>query len=292
MICGFLVIDKPAGLSSHGCVSKVRKAYGLKKVGHGGTLDPAVTGVLPMALGPATRLLSYLPGDKTYRASIQLGVATSTDDLDGATLKRHPIPSHLLAADLEAALTPFRGVISQRPPAVSAVHVQGKRAYALARAGEIVELPPRTVTFHRIDLLAWDPSRGRVDLEICCTAGTYIRSLARDLGDALGCGAAMARLRRTVALGFDLSQSIGLEDLLPPLPSLLDPLLVLPHLPQHRIASEDLKGWCCGRAQQPHEPMACGQEVLVVAPDGKLAGLATVEATGQLQPRMVFDTSG
>lgn len=290
MICGFLVLDKPAGLTSHGCVARARKAYGLQKVGHGGTLDPGVTGVLPLALGPATRLLPYLPGDKTYRATIQLGVVTTTDDLEGVILQSSPVPSHLGEEDLEMALTPFRGSIAQRPPTVSAVHVGGRRAHALARAGETVDLPPRLITFHRIDLLGWNATQGLLNLEICCSAGTYIRSLARDLGESLGCGAALASLRRTKALGFELHQSVRLEDLTPPLPPLHNPLQVLTHLPHHHLAPGDLSGWGCGRVQQTPIPLPIGQDVLVVAPDGKLAGLARVESIGHLQPRMVFPT--
>ena len=292
MICGFLALDKPAGLTSHGCVSHVRRAYRLKRVGHGGTLDPAVTGVLPIALGAATRLLPYLPGDKGYRGTIQLGVRTTTDDLQGAVLSRQPPPSGLCPIDLEAALQPFRGSIAQRPPAFSAVHVQGQRAYALAREGQAVVLPPRTVTVHRLDLLSWDPHMGLLELEIHCSAGTYIRSLARDLGEALGCGGALATLRRTVALGFALSQCVALEELIDPPPPLLDPLAVLAHLPLHHLSAADLEGWRCGRAQLALEPWPPGATVRMADPDGKLAGLAEMGDTGELRPRLVFDARG
>jgi len=292
VICGFLVLDKPAGPSSHSCVAQVRRAYGLKRVGHGGTLDPAVTGVLPIALGPATRLLPYLPGEKGYRATIQLGIRTSTDDLQGAVLSRQSPPGTLLLSELEAALEPFRGAIQQRPPAFSAVHVQGQRAYALAREGQAVVLAPRPVTLHQLDLLSWDRDSGRLELEILCSAGTYIRSLARDLGDVLGCGAALANLRRTFALGFGLSHCVRLEDLSPPLPAPLDPLAVLSHLPQQRLTPADLAGWRCGRAQLSAENWPAGTVVLMVDPDGKLAGLAEMEASSGLRPRLVIDARG
>ncbi len=242
------MIDKPAGPTSHGCVAAVRRAYGLKRVGHGGTLDPAVTGVLPIALGPATRLLPYLRGDKLYRAVVQLGVRTSSDDLEGDVLERRSPPALDLAA-LEEALAGFRGEILQRPPAVSAVHVGGERAYARARRGEVVELPPRPVTIHSLQLLGWDSAEARVELEVRCSAGTYIRSLARDLGDHLGCGAALARLRRTETLGFDLSTAVDLERLASgPRPPLLDPLLALGHLERRQLLAEELPSWRCGRA--------------------------------------------
>ncbi len=245
---GFLVIDKPAGPTSHGCVAAVRRAYGLKRVGHGGTLDPAVTGVLPIALGPATRLLPYLRGDKLYRAVVQLGVRTSSDDLEGDLLERRS-PPVLDNGALEEALAGFRGEILQRPPAVSAVHVGGERAYARARRGELVELPPRPVTIHSLQLLGWDPAEARLELEVRCSAGTYIRSLARDLGEQLGCGAALARLRRTETLGFDLSTAVNLEQLASgPLPPLLDPLLALSHLERRQLLAEELPSWRCGRA--------------------------------------------
>jgi len=291
------VLDKPAGPTSHACVARVRRAYGLKRVGHGGTLDPAVTGVLPIALGPATRLLPYLPGDKVYRAVVQLGVRTTTDDLEGDCLERSDPPRFLTRQDLEQALDPFRGVIEQRPPAFSAVHVKGQRAYALARAGEALILPAREVTIHRLTLLNWEPDRGLLELEIACSSGTYIRSLARDLGHNLGCGGALAQLRRTEALGFSLSQSFPLEALArdgdsPPLPPLLDPLQVLAHLPQHLLREEERPGWRCGQAQASSQPWPLGTVVVVVAPDGKLAGLAKVEGAGVLQPRLVLHATG
>ena len=156
---GFVVIDKPAGLTSHSCVSRLRSCYGLRRVGHGGTLDPAVTGVLPIALGPATRLLPYLPGDKTYRGVIQLGQRTSTDDLQGELLEQQDWP-HLSEVELKQALAPFHGAIQQRPPQVSAVHVDGERAHARARRGEVMELKARPVTLHRLELNHWDPEAG------------------------------------------------------------------------------------------------------------------------------------
>lgn len=292
MICGFLALDKPAGLTSHSCVARVRQAYRWKRVGHGGTLDPAVTGVLPIALGPATRLLAYLPGEKGYRATLQLGVRTDTDDLQGKPLSHHALPGSLPEADLDAALEPFRGTIQQRPPAYSAVHVQGQRAYALARRGEVVDLPARPVTLHQLDLLRWDPATGQVELEIFCSAGTYIRSLARDLGDSLGCGAALASLRRTRALGFSLEDCVRLDDLTPQPPVPLDPLVVLSHLPRQLLSPTALGGWRCGRSQEAGEGWTPGTAVLMVDPDGKLAGLAEMAEGGVLRPRLVLEAAG
>ena len=290
--CGFLVLDKPAGLTSHGCVARVRRAYGLRRVGHGGTLDPAVTGVLPLALGSATRLLPYLEGDKAYRGSVQLGLRTSSDDLDCAVLSRSSVPP-LEIADLEAALAPFRGAIQQRPPQVSAVHVEGQRAYARVRGGETLDLAARPVRIEQLDLLDWDPGSGRLELAVTCSAGTYIRALARDLGEALGCGGCLAQLRRTAALGFDLRQAVTLEQLeAEALPKLLDPLAALTHLPQQRLDPADWPGWRCGRAFAAAELHPDGQAVAVLGPDGNLAGMARANGQGLLQPKLVFDAAG
>ena len=211
---GFVVIDKPAGLTSHACVSRMRRSYGLRRVGHGGTLDPAVTGVLPLAVGPATRLLPYLDGGKEYLGTIQLGLRTNSDDLSGEVLEQQDWPS-LSQAELDRQLQPFRGLIQQRPPAVSAVHVDGERAHTRARRGEQLLLASRAVTIEQLDLMRWDPSTGQLDIKLRCSAGTYVRSLARDLGDQLGCGGALAQLRRTAALGFTLEASLPLEALGP-----------------------------------------------------------------------------
>lgn len=290
--CGFLILDKPAGVTSHGCVALVRRRYGLKRVGHGGTLDPAVTGVLPLALGSATRLLPYLDGAKAYRGVIQLGLCTDSDDLSGAVLERRPLPP-LSRHELEAALNPFRGPILQRPPQVSAVHVQGERAYARARRGEHSELQERAVTVERLELLSWEPSSGQLELEVRCSAGTYIRSLARDLGDALGCGGALARLRRTEALGFTLSGAVSLDDLdAEPPPPPLAPLLALGHYPAFTLEPGDLVSWRCGRRLAGPAHLSEDQVVVILDPDGNLAGMARAVPDGWLQPRLVMEAMG
>ncbi|MEO1001782.1 MAG: tRNA pseudouridine(55) synthase TruB [Cyanobacteria bacterium J06638_7] len=294
--CGFLVLDKPAGLSSHDCVSRVRRAYGLRRVGHGGTLDPSVTGVLPIALGSATRLLPYLGGSKTYRGTVQLGLSTSSDDLQGQVLARHPVPA-LEASGISAALSRFRGLIDQVPPQVSAVHVDGQRAYQRVRRGETPSLAARPVLIERLELLGWQPAAGRLKLEVTCSAGTYIRSLARDLGAALGCGGALASLQRTAALGFLLEQAVPLEALQrQPPPALLEPLAALTHLPLQRLSCDQLAGWRCGRQLAATPPLgaalAVGQAVVVVTPDGNLAGMARATAAGLLQPKLVLEAAG
>lgn len=289
---GFLVVDKPAGLTSHACVGQVRRAYGLRRVGHGGTLDPAVTGVLPIAIGPATRLLPYLVGDKAYRGVVQLGVRTSTDDLEGEVLERCPVPS-LSLDQIEALLAPWRGTVLQRPPQVSAVHVDGERAYVRARRGETIALVPRPVVIDSLELFGWDGDRGRLELEVRCSAGTYIRALARDLGEALGCGGALAQLRRTAALGFDLTQAVPLArlDQAPP-PPLLDPLQALGALPRQLLEPGQLHSWRCGRTLEAQGALEGDQAVAIIGSDGILAGIALADGAGLLRPRLVFNAAG
>ncbi|WP_115121406.1 tRNA pseudouridine(55) synthase TruB [Synechococcus sp. UW105] len=296
---GFVVIDKPAGLTSHSCVSRLRRCFGLKRVGHGGTLDPAVTGVLPIALGAATRLLPYLPGDKTYRGSIQLGRTTNSDDLEGEVLTNQSWPA-LSANDLEAALHTFRGPIQQRPPQVSAVHVDGVRAHERARRGEHMHLPPRPVTIHRLEMQGWDPNNGRLDLEVHCSAGTYIRSLARDLGEQIGCGGCLASLRRIQALGFQIEQASPLPEwpdesdaTSQRLPPVLPPQQALKHLAAHEASDTDRENWRCGRRLHIANGLgSVGETLMVVHHSGQMLGLGLIEADSQLRPKVVFDARG
>jgi tRNA pseudouridine55 synthase len=213
-IHGWLILDKPHGLSSGSAVGKVkwalRKGGAPKtlKVGHGGTLDPLATGVLPIAIGEATKLSGYLlDAVKGYTVRIAFGSATSTDDAEGAVIETSAHrPSH---DDILAVLPRFTGPISQVPPIYSALKVDGERAYALARAGEAVDLAPRTITIHALDLLAVDTNSAT--LAVTCSKGTYIRALARDMAVALGTFGHVADLRRTKAGPFTLNQAISLD---------------------------------------------------------------------------------
>lgn len=280
-------------------MSRVRRVYGLRRVGHGGTLDPAVTGVLPIAVGAATRLLPYLCGDKAYVGTIQLGLSTSSDDLEGEPLRRQPVPL-LNAAQLQSVLGIFQGTIQQRPPCISAVHVHGERAYRLARRGVAVELSPRPVTIRSLELLGWDQERAQLSVAVHCSAGTYIRALARDLGERLGCGGSLASLRRTAALGFGLEGSLQLDQLDRPdgvaPPPLLDPLPALAHLPSQQLSTAELESWRCGRSIAAHPGLVDGDEqnppVVVIGPDGALVGMARRAVAGRLQPVMVLEARG
>jgi len=248
---GFLNLDKPAGLTSHDCVVRVRRLLRQKRVGHGGTLDPAATGVLPIAVGRATRLLQFLPADKAYRAVIRFGMETATDDLEGEVLRSHPCP-HLSLATVQAALPQFLGSIQQVPPKYSAIQVDGKRLYEKARAGEAVEVPIRTVEVQTIEVLGWHPGDfPELEVAIACGPGTYIRAIARDLGQAVHTGATLAQLQRTRSSGFSLDTSLTLEALethhqqgtLDPIPA----PIALQHLPKIDLPEAEARRWCQGQ---------------------------------------------
>lgn len=212
MTFGLLNIRKPVGPTSHDIVAGVRRGTGERRVGHGGTLDPLAEGVLVLALGRATRLLEYLSGSqKAYDATLKLGVSTDTYDAEGEIVEERPVPASLAAADVERALDAFRGTIQQTPPVYSAVKVGGKTAYSRARAGEEVELPPREVTISSLALASFEPPT--VGLSVICSAGTYIRSLAHDLGQALGTGAMLTGLVRTASGAFRLADAVGWAEL-------------------------------------------------------------------------------
>ncbi|GAC1669353.1 MAG: tRNA pseudouridine(55) synthase TruB [Candidatus Limnocylindrales bacterium] len=201
------------GPTSHDVVGLVRRLSATRRVGHGGTLDPFASGVLPLFLGKATRLVEYHLGDrKRYRATVCFGASSTTDDLEGAlTPSTGSVPTR---AAVEAALAGFRGPIDQQPPAYSAIKVAGRRAYALARAGETVELAMRAVTIHEIEVVDWDETTSGEPVaitEVECSAGTYIRSLARDLGTAVGSAAYLGALTRTASGPFELRTAIDLE---------------------------------------------------------------------------------
>jgi len=211
---GVVVIDKPAGMSSHAVVSRARRTLGMKKIGHAGTLDPDATGVLVLGVGQATRLLGYLTrDDKGYVATVRLGQSTDTDDAQGNQTAAESTAS-LTQAQIEAAFASNVGTINQVPSSVSAVKVDGKRAYARVRAGEQVELEPRTVTIHELRLGQVTRGSDTVDVEIHvrCSAGTYIRAIARDTGALLGVGGHLTSLCRTTSGAFTLAEAQSLSE--------------------------------------------------------------------------------
>jgi len=209
---GFLVINKHKGCTSHDCVKQIRNLLNIKKVGHTGTLDPDVTGTLPIAIGSATRFIQYLPQRKTYIGQIQLGIKTSTDDIQGKIINQKDWPQ-ITHSQLDQYLDLFRGIIKQIPPKVSSVHVNGERAYKKSLKNENFELSPREVNIYELILIKWDQIKGIIEIKIKCSAGTYIRSIARDLGKALNSEGCLLMLKRTEACGFHEKSSIKISDL-------------------------------------------------------------------------------
>ncbi len=216
---GILIINKPKGYTSFDCVAIARRQSGEKRCGHTGTLDPDATGVLPICIGKATRLIEYMDGaPKQYRCVCRLGVETATYDLSGeitggARLSGGDACQWPSEEEIRTALQGFTGHIEQYPPLYSAVKVNGKRLYKYALEGKNVDIKPRRVTVYSIVLLAYDREAGELTMNVTCSRGTYVRSICHDLGKALGCGAAMAELERLSAAGFDISEAMDIEDL-------------------------------------------------------------------------------
>lgn len=215
---GVLVVDKPLGVTSHGVVARARKALGIRRIGHAGTLDPQASGILVLGIGQATRILGYLSGvDKDYSSTFLLGISTSTDDADGDVIAAFDA-AMITREDVESSLSPMRGEILQRPSAVSAIKVDGRRAYDRVRSGETVELPPRAVTVSALDLVGFEHVTVgtqhivKVSVNVTCSSGTYIRAIARDLGESLGVGGHVTELRRTRSGAFGLADAVSLED--------------------------------------------------------------------------------
>ena len=248
---GFINLNKPQGFTSHDCVAKTRRLLQTKKVGHGGTLDPEATGVLPIAIGKATKLLQFLPEAKAYRARIRLGVQTTTDDLEGEVIADNPV-TDLNQTEILEHLQQFKGEIEQTPPIYSAIKKQGKKLYEFARQGIEVEVPKRQVTIYGCELKQIIPGEyPELILDIDCGAGTYIRAIARDLGQMLGVGGTLANLVRTKSCGMKLQDSLDFETIEQQLETdsfeLITPDSVLAHLPRVSLDSLESKRWCQGQ---------------------------------------------
>jgi tRNA pseudouridine55 synthase len=292
---GFLNLNKLTDWTSHDCVAKVRRILNTKKVGHGGTLDPMAVGVLPIAIGKATRLLQYLPEGKAYRAVIRLGIQTTTDDLEGEVI--YDVPVRDLTLDrVQAQIGQFIGKIQQTPPIYSAIQVDGQRLYKLARAGATVAVPTREVTIDRIDILDWTPGDyPEVEVQISCGGGTYIRSIARDLGISLGTNGVLAFLERNASCGFKLPQSITLATLeqqqLTGTFAPISPNQGLAHLAAVTLLDPELvKYWSQGRQLPLTDPELSGFVRVVDGAECCLGvGEVQLTATGQLLvPRTVL----
>lgn len=280
---GILVVDKPAGWTSHDVVARVRRLAGTRKVGHAGTLDPMATGVLVLGLGPSTRLLTYIVGaDKEYLATVRLGASTTTDDAEGENLGWAPAERvrAITSQRLGDAVAHLTGEIDQVPSSVSAIKVDGKRAYAKVRAGEAVELKSRRVTVSEFEVLETREASvdGAVALDVgirvVCSSGTYVRALARDLGVALLTGGHLTALRRTRVGPFDVVDAPPLADLEPE-PALIPPATAAAAIfPVLSLTDEQAVDLGHGKKiETAHED---APTVAAIAPDGRLVGLAAV----------------
>lgn len=290
---GLLLLDKPAGLSSNQALQQVRHLFRAEKAGHTGSLDPLATGLLPVCFGEATKIAGALLGaHKAYETTAVLGATTDTDDADGVVLRERPVPA-LTAALLEAALAPLRGRIRQRAPVYSALKQGGEPLYAKARRGEAIEAPEREVDVVALDVLEQDGARIRLRVE--CGSGTYVRSMVRDFGEALGCGAHVATLRRLWVDPFrepvmhtldELRQRASdgearLDACLLPIEAGLAPF--------PRVDVDAAQALRLGHGQRLRlDPPARPGDVAVFGPDGRALGLAELEADGRLQVRRLF----
>ena len=309
---GFVVIDKPVGLTSHDCVNRLRKVFGIKKIGHTGTLDPSVTGVLPIAIGNATRLISYLQGSKAYEGIIQLGATTDTDDLEGKILESNIWPI-ISENDMNSLLEKFRGNILQKPPIFSSVHIKGERAYKKARKGEEFDLDHKKVRINKLNLISWSQNKGELLVYVDCSTGTYIRSLARDIGETIGCGGYLKKLRRTKAYDFNEKHTILLPEraeFYPEIkkPKILDPYIFLKHMSSFKLISEEeIISWRSGRKicfknnikrlkiskkNEDEDSIINNKNILIFDEKNKILGVADLDDNFTIKPKVVFNAIG
>ena len=290
---GLVIVDKPGGMTSHDVVARVRRLAGTRKVGHAGTLDPMATGVLVIGVEKATRLLGYLTlTEKEYAATIRLGQSTSTDDAEGEIIGGAPAAGVSAAAltqhQLTAAIAGLTGEIEQVPPAVSAIKVDGQRAYRLTRAGAAPELKARPVTVYEFTVTGTrrDGDQLDVDATVRCSSGTYIRALARDLGAALGTGGHLTRLRRTRVGGYRIEDARTLEQLAERFEVLPLAQAAAAAFPSRTLTADEARRLAHGGRLAPAAPAVAGPAA-AYAPDGTLIALVTEEA-GQARPIVVF----
>ena len=279
---GILVVDKPLGATSHDVVAMLRRKLGTRRIGHAGTLDPLATGVLVVAVGPATRFLQYLPLEpKVYVARVRFGIETASYDAEGDVIAEKPVPDGLYGKVVEA-LPRFLGLQEQIPPMFSAVKVKGRPLYDYARKGQEAERRPRTIHIGRLE--PRDLGSDEVEIEVECSGGTYIRTLAQDLGQALGCGAHLSGLRRTFVGRFGLAEAALIEDVTPE--SLLPLEVALAHLPSLVTTPEEAARVQNGVAIALRAPVEPGRLVLL-SPEGRVLGIAA--AGGDIaQPECVI----
>jgi tRNA pseudouridine55 synthase len=273
---GILLVDKPGGITSHDVVARARRALGTRKVGHAGTLDPMATGLLILGADSSTRLLTFLVGlGKSYQATIRLGQSSDTDDADGQLSEPRETGAVIRAA-IDAGIADLSGEISQVPSTFSAIKVDGKRSYELARSGEAVELRSRAVTISRFDVLAERRDNGILDLDVVvdCSSGTYIRALARDLGAGLGVGGHLTALRRTAIGPFQVADAVAVDAI--DRAAVRAPAVVASQLfPRLELGQQEITELTQGKRITVEVPDA--EVVAAVAPSGRLAGLVSVK---------------
>ena len=287
---GLVIVDKPGGMTSHDVVARIRRLAGTRKVGHAGTLDPMATGVLVVGVEKATRLLGYLTlTEKQYDATIRLGQSSSTDDAEGELTGTVPA-AHVTQEALARAVTGLTGEIRQVPPAVSAIKVEGQRAYRLARNGAAPELKPRPVTVYEFTVTAVRPAGDGdlldVEATVRCSSGTYIRALARDLGQELGTGGHLVRLRRTRVGGYGLGTARTLEQLAERFEVMPLARAAAAAFPRRDLSADEARRLAHG-ARLPAAAETAGEPTAAYAPDGTLVALLT-EQHGQARPLVVF----
>ena len=284
---GAVFLDKPAGMTSFTAASRVRRALGLKKAGHTGTLDPMATGVLVVMLGGATRFIEFIPShDKAYEATFRLGITTDTLDSEGTVLTQ--TETAVTTAQVERAMSAFRGEIEQVPPMYSAIKKDGQKLYELARKGVEVERESRRVTVHELTLTGAEEENQTFSFAVSCSAGTYVRSLIADIGSALGCGAVMTALRRTAAHGVTIDRCVTLDEVdeacVAPLTSLLT-------YPAVTVTAAQAKRFFCGGEldlNRLHGLQGAGL-YQVLSPQGDFLGLGEILPDGeQMRVRRVL----
>ncbi len=291
-VSGVLVVDKPVGMTSHDVVQVIRRGTGIRRAGHTGTLDPRASGVLVVLVGPAVRLSEYVSAsDKRYQAIIRLGTETSTYDTEGDVVSSSEV--NITQEEFEEALSKFVGEIEQTPPDYSAVKVNGKKAYEMARNGEEVDLEPRIINVYHLELLEWDSPDAVID--VYCSSGTYIRSLAHDLGEVLGCGAHLIGLRRTKSGRFGLRDATPLRKLRESFDNgdwyhyLIPAAEALGDWPAIEVNSEQLDAIRHGHRISAIDAQKAGQMARAVSEQGELVALVEyVEESQEWQPKKVF----